>query len=825
MDGAGNSPVTSLLERFLAEAADLLEQVDSGLLALERDPHDPERLDEVFRVAHTLKGSSGLFDLPALTGLTHAAEDVLDAVRAGRLELNPALFDDLLAVFDVLRRWIDAISRTGQLPPDAGAVGGQMSVRLRAGLGGDPAPVPAPRLPGDDLEIGAAGQLPPAPAWLLEDLGRERVESLRAWLEHARGTCRVVRYVPGEQCFFSGEDPLHLVSKLPALEMFHTQPREPWPGPESFDEYRCLLVFTVATRATVAELEHLFRYVREEIELAVVGADSLAALLAPPPAPVSAPPSPILAAARAALEAQLRAMTVEIPSNQFAARVASAAAVATSALLALGADTQALPVAVQACLEQSDTAPLVGAIRAGLESTAPVPATGPDPTAPNPTAAPGDPVVDVSRAEAAGPDLSEPAQPRADPGTAGGAQPRAGRPGGRVLKVDQATVDRLLDLVGQLVVAKNGLPFLAAEAEEQWQARALARRIKDQYAVVNRISEELQTAVMDVRMLPMSTAFERFPRLVRDLARTLGKEVELTWSGEETAADKDIIEMLADPLVHLVRNSLDHGIEPPDVRVAAGKSPGARLQLRAAQEPDAVVIDVLDDGRGIDPELVRRRAYERGVIDEEQLAGMTDQDAVNLVFAPGFSTAERVSDVSGRGVGMDAVRASVGAAGGTVRLTSSIGEGTHVQLRMPLSMAVSRVMIVTVRGQRFGVPIDIVTETVRVPPSQVRRIENQAVLVLRDSVIPLIDLARALEIPGEAADPERVSVLAARLDGLEVGLVIDAFHEGAEVIVKPMEGVLTQVGPYSGTALMGDGTVLLVLDVRGVLADAGEGTV
>lgn len=171
---------------------------------------------------------------------------------------------------------------------------------------------------------------------------------------------------------------------------------------------------------------------------------------------------------------------------------------------------------------------------------------------------------------------------------------------------------------------------------------------------------------------------------------------------------------------------------------------------------------------------------------------------------------------------MDAVRASVGAAGGTVRLTSTLGRGTHVQLRMPLSMAVSRVMIVTVRGQRFGVPIDIVTETVRVDPGQVARIENQPVLVLRDTVIPLVDLAEALQIPGAPADPERVSVLATRLGGLEVGLVIDAFHEGAEVIVKPMEGVLAQVGPYSGTALMGDGTVLLVLDVRGVLADAGE---
>jgi two-component system chemotaxis sensor kinase CheA len=235
-----------------------------------------------------------------------------------------------------------------------------------------------------------------------------------------------------------------------------------------------------------------------------------------------------------------------------------------------------------------------------------------------------------------------------------------------------------------------------------------------------------------------------------------------------------------------------------------------------------VVIDVIDDGRGIDPTSIKRTAYERGLITEEQWAGMSDQDAVNLVFLPGFSTAERISDVSGRGVGMDAVRASVQAVGGSVRLFSTPGQGSQVRLRVPLSMAISRVMIVTVGRQRFGVPVDVVVETVRVSPQRVTRVGSQPVTVLRDTVVPLVDLARTLQLPSQRADHEAVSVLVTRPAGTDVGLVVDDFHEGAEVIIKPMDGILAGSRQFCGAALMGDGSVLLVLDLKEVLAGAGD---
>lgn len=391
-----------------------------------------------------------------------------------------------------------------------------------------------------------------------------------------------------------------------------------------------------------------------------------------------------------------------------------------------------------------------------------------------------------------------------------------------MLKVDQEKVDRLMELVGELNVAKNGLTFLADEAEEEFGSRVFSRRIKDQYAGLHRIAEELQAAVMDVRMLPLSVAFGRFPRLVRDLSRRLGKSIELVTEGEDTMADKDVIEALGDPLVHLVRNSLDHGIETSDERVAAGKPPAAKLTLAAVADGDAVIVEVNDDGRGIDPERVKRKAYEKGLISEEELETLSDNDAVDLVFRAGFSTADQVSDLSGRGVGMDAVRASVEKLGGTVTMRSRLGHGTSTRLRLPLSMAVTQVMVVSVAGQRFGIPVDLVVETVRVPAAEMGHVLHQEVVVMRGEVVPVIDLARALDMPWEPDPGADRAILVANVNGQRVGLLVSQFHREVDVILKPMEGLLAYADEFSGTALLGDGLVLLVLNMKEVLGLAAR---
>jgi two-component system chemotaxis sensor kinase CheA len=387
----------------------------------------------------------------------------------------------------------------------------------------------------------------------------------------------------------------------------------------------------------------------------------------------------------------------------------------------------------------------------------------------------------------------------------------------RMLRVDQDKVDALMTLIAELVVSKNSLPFLARRAEDVYGSRDMSREIKDQYSVIDRLAQEMQRAILDIRMLPVSEVFERFPRLVRDLSRKLEKQITLKVIGEETAADKNIIEALGDPLIHLVRNSIDHGIESPEQRAAAGKPEAATIQLRAWQEGDQVIIEVSDDGKGIDPAIVKAKALEKGLITVEKAHSMTDQDAINLIFLPGFSTAASISDLSGRGVGMDVVRTAIEKINGHVTLSSELGAGTLIRLSLPLSMAVSRVMMIEIGDGLFGVPMDIIVETVKIPRSLIRSIKRAEAFVLRNAIIPLLRLRSLLELAPREGVAEEEAVLVVRVANSTVGLVVDRFREGIDVIQKPMDGLLAGMRGYSGSALLGDGRVLLVLNLKELL--------
>ncbi|WP_045747937.1 chemotaxis protein CheA [Actinoplanes rectilineatus] len=779
-----------LLSQFLAEANDLLAQVDEGLLQLEQRPGDAELVNEVFRGAHTFKGSSGLFDFPELTRLTHAAEDLLDAVRAGKLALDSGMVDDLLAAFDLIRGWLAHVTAHERLPVGAGTDAALLITKLRAPIGGEPVSVAA-----------HAAAVPPrvvdaAPEWLAW-FDADWLSTTAAWLETTSSTMRFLWYTPDTDCFFRAEDPLHLVRQVPALEHLGAVRPQQWPPVDDYDEYACLISFVFATRAAVGELEYLFRYVQDQVQVVELDADAITRhLRGEPPLKAEEPvhvavtevaDSEIAADARAVLSAAQRSL--ELRPDDEAVHLRSVCHAVSAAAYALGVPTVLTDAARPAIL---------AAIERLLAEAAPAPVMPLTPSgAPATTAAPAE--APVARAD--------------DP---------SGQVGTKVLKVDQEKVDRLMELVGELNVAKNGLTFLADAAEEEFGSRVLSRRIKDQYSGMHRIAEELQAAVMDVRMLPLSVAFNRFPRLVRDLSRRLGKTIELVTEGEDTMADKDVIEALGDPLVHLVRNSLDHGIETPDQRLAAGKPGSAKLTLAAVADGDAVIVEVSDDGCGIDPERVKRKAYEKGLISEEELETMSDVEAVDLVFRAGFSTADQVSDLSGRGVGMDAVRASVEKLGGTVTMRSRLGHGTTTRLRLPLSMAVTQVMVVSVAGQRFGIPVDLVVETVRVPAAEMGRVLHQEVVVMRGEVIPVIDLARALDMPWSPEDPTDRRILVVSVNGQRVGLLVEQFHREVDVILKPMEGLLAYADEFSGTALLGDGLVLLVLNMKEVLGLAAR---
>ena len=373
-----------------------------------------------------------------------------------------------------------------------------------------------------------------------------------------------------------------------------------------------------------------------------------------------------------------------------------------------------------------------------------------------------------------------------------------------------------MDLIGEIVVAKNALPYLAGKAETVYEVRELSNEIKNQYSIINRIAENLQNSIMQIRMVPLSVAFQRFPRLIRDLSRKLDKAIELKMEGEEIEVDKAIVEALGEPLIHLVRNSIGHGIEMPEIRVEQGKPPTGIITLRAFQESNNVVVEIADDGKGLDPDKIKQKACEQELITKDQMETMNDQDAINLIFLSGFSTAESTSEISGRGVGMDAVKNMVEKIGGQVKVKSSPRQGTCINLHLPVSMAITNIMTIETNKQLFGVPMDILEETVRVPGKSFQKIKNYTTMVLRDRVIPVFFLNELLNIEKDNLpnEDDEYAVCVVQVNGETVGIIADGFRDVVDIILRPLEGSLSLIPGYSGTAILGDGTVLLVLNVK-----------
>lgn len=788
----------SLLSQFLSESRDLLEQASRGFLALEKAPDDPAVINELFRSVHTMKGASGLFDIAPFTAVVHAAEDLLDAVRGAKIALSAEMTDLFLEGLDQIARWLDDLEAGGALGAGAAEAGKALSGRLRAFLasadhGQSPAPAAAK----------AADRRPPP--WLTEIPAGVRAR-LAAELAAAAEPFCALEYTPHEQAFYSGDDPLFSVLQLPGRRWFEAQTVTPWPALEDLDPFRCNLRFRAILAADKAALAHQLRYVEDQATLVEISAADLApASGSVPPGTANAcglPPE-LIAPALDILDSQRQMLETPADPETWPGRIQSIGAVLarlTGHLTDAGGEfAPGLDAAVAEACKTRSVAPLIEVIEAARAAVQP---------------RPGEPAADAASAEGDAPRRRWDDPPSAEPGKE--ARKAA------AIKVDQERIDALMNLAGELIVAKNSLPFLARRAEDVYGSRPMAREIKAQYEVINRIADDLQTAVMQVRMVPVAHVFQRFNRLVRDLSRRLEKQIRLEIEGEETEADKTVVEELADPLVHLLRNAIDHGLETPAERRSAGKPEEGVLRLKARQADDRVIIEISDDGRGIDVEKVKRKAFERGLIDEARFATISDEDALQLIMEAGLSTAEQVSDLSGRGVGMDVVRTMVRRTGGTIGVSSEPGRGTKVTISLPLSMSVHRVMMIDVDRDVFGVPIESIVESVRVSASSIHRHKAHETIVLRDRLIPLCRLRQVLDLGngnrngnrngrGSAAEE---SVLVVTVGGAEVGLVVDNFRSGIDIIIKPLDGILAGLRQYSGAALLGDGSVLLVLNLR-----------
>jgi len=387
------------------------------------------------------------------------------------------------------------------------------------------------------------------------------------------------------------------------------------------------------------------------------------------------------------------------------------------------------------------------------------------------------------------------------------------------LRVDVDRIERLVRLTGELLIAKNAVGHSAQRAQEASDARQLAVALKNQHLLLERLVGELQQSVFSLRVLPLNRAFQRFPRLVREMASSVGKPAHLLIEGAATEADKSIVEAIAEPLLHVLRNALDHGIEGADERRSAGKPATATIRLRAARLGDRVVIDIEDDGRGIDVARVREVARGRAVAPAPRIAAMSDDEVVELIFAPGFSTVSQVTDLSGRGVGMDVVRTVIERLGGRVSVSSRPGLGTAVRFSLPFTVMMTQVLTVEAAGQVFGVPMEAVLETVRVERTAIMSIGAAKAMVLRSQTLPVIDLGRALGHEGHSRDAE-ANVLIVSIGGQLGGLEVDRLGDRLNVMLKAPEGLLAGVPGVDGTTLLGDGRVLIVLALGEVFRNA-----
>ncbi|GAA1040484.1 chemotaxis protein CheA [Virgisporangium ochraceum] len=708
--------VQGAFDIFITEARELLQQIEDGLLELEGDPGNAETVNAIFRGAHTLKGSSGLFGLDHLVRFTHVVETVLDMVRAGQLDVTPGLVSALLPCADHLSGQVEAIAGGRLLPdPAEGEEAAGLLALLEPFLGG--------------AHVGPEEVAAPDVAAPTEEVANWRL---------------CLRF--GPDCLRNGMDPLSFVRYLGSLgtvERVVTM-TDALPEAAEMDPETCYLTFEVDLSSTVdkGEIEGVFEFVRDDSEITIVPAETDVDRFIN----------------------RIRAM----PQSDRLGDI----------LLRSGAVTQ----------QELDRALQVQRGRPG----------GADAS----LSLVGDILVDQGIVPRQVVDAALRKQRK-------GGETRS--PDAQTIRVDAGRLDKLIDLVGELVIAQAAASASAAAA-----ASAGFVGMSETSGEVMRLVEQVRHSALSLRMVPIGSTLRRFERVVRDIGASLGKEVNLVITGGDAEMDKALVERISDPLMHLVRNSLDHGVELPAERQRRGKPAHGTLQLNAYHDAGSIVLEVSDDGGGLDRERILAKAVERGLIEPETV--LTDQEVFDLIFEPGFSTAAAVSDLSGRGVGMDVVKRNVQALRGSVEIESTFGAGTTLRIRLPLTLAIIDGFLVGVGGSSFVVPLDRVTECVELAVEA----SHRDCINLRGEVLPLIRLRPLFGIDDEP--PRRQSVVVVEESGQRAGLVVDALLGQFQTVIKPLGPLFTGLTWISGATMLGDGGIALIVDVGPLVAGHVERT-
>ncbi len=812
-----------LLKDFFAEATSQVETLEQSVLVLENDPGNRDAVDEIFRAAHTLKGGAGTVEMTELAHFTHLVEDVLDGIRSGKAAVGEALIDALLASIDVIKAMLDARAKGETYHEDVSALQAKLAsflpegasskaaAKIAASANAASAKSTAPASNVETVQQAAPAASAP-PVSTTGELSEYEMLELRAAAGEGRSVYKL-------SLAFNPDNVMNTVSAIHAFAALRD---------------------AGSILKTVPDFEKLYEdafYPRVEYFIATeLGPDALRkkALI---PDVVSAVEIEEL---KLGGEVQKPRKPIDISAEEL-----EAALHASSKAGSGPAPAAPSPAAKPATVERHTAAPQATSQEAQV-------------TPPS-----------SAQAASASAELAAPREDEAHPKEAEAKKGQVQQ--GSVLRVDSRRIDNLLNLVSETVINKatfnqistrfgdlmgqlgqaqtrfreglkdlfDELPELLAAIQAGRSAKEIKKEIADKYGYLyqifdgfeadlkndvakfrstaqnlGRITGELQEGVMRIRMVPISQIFSRFPRLVRDLSKTLDKKVNLVIEGEDTELDKSVIEDLLDPLMHSVRNALDHGIESPAERRVAGKSEEGTVLLKASNEGNMIIIEIADDGKGIDVEAVRAKAVEKGLIHPNKI--LTEVEAFNLIFDPGFSTAKAVTNISGRGVGLDVVKRQIEKLNGTVTVASQRGKGSRFTIKLPLTLAIIQGLLVRVGKEIYSIPITSVIESHRIKPSDIRMIDNYEVFNIRNDVVALLRLNRLFRIQVDEQREHCFVVIVGTADK-RVGLMVDSLIGEEDVVIKPLRDQFTVSPGIAGASILGDGSVCLIIDVSQLL--------
>ncbi|KAA8698978.1 MULTISPECIES: chemotaxis protein CheA [Pseudomonas] len=719
-----------ILQDFLVEAGEILEQLSEQLVELESRPDDANLLNAIFRGFHTVKGGAGFLQLHELVECCHIAENVFDILRKGERHVDSELMDVILEALDAVNGMFNEVRERA---PITAATPELLAALARLA---EPAALAA-------APVVEAAPEPVAEPDVTDSEFEQLLDSLNAVKAEAEAPAAAApAMVPTSEDITDAEfesllDQLHGKGQFAPDAVAATPPPVEAAAPAA------------STDITDDEFEALLDQLHGKGSFA---ADALPAVAAAA-APAAAAPAAAPAADGLITDHEFESLLDELHGKGKFSEVAPAAAATATA-----------------------TAVVAKPAPAAAKAAAPAPARA---AAPAPARAP-------AAAEKA---------PASEAET--------------TVRVDTARLDDIMNMVGELVLVRNRLVRLGLNSGDEAMQKAVSN--------LDVVTADLQTAVMKTRMQPIKKVFGRFPRLVRDLARQLKKEIALELVGEETDLDKNLVEALADPLVHLVRNAVDHGVETPEEREASGKPRLGKVILAAEQEGDHILLSITDDGKGMDSNILRGIAVKRGVMDKDAADRLTDTECYNLIFAPGFSTKTEISDVSGRGVGMDVVKTKISQLNGSINIYSTKGQGSKIVIKVPLTLAIMPTLMVMLGNQAFAFPLVNVNEIFHLDLSRTNVVDGQEVVIVRDKALPLFYLKRWLVASAAHEEQREGHVVILSVGTQRIGFVVDQLVGQEEVVIKPLGKMLQGTPGMSGATITGDGRIALILDVPSML--------